>query len=92
MFNHVTVTYTDVSDTVQTSAASTQDQSIAKFGRREDLLTLDGLRQATAEARRDAYLLENAWPWARAVGMSANDKTTSKYLCADTRSPQTGGT
>jgi hypothetical protein len=70
MYNAVKITYIDDSDTVQTSSFSTQAQSIAAFGRREQLLTLDGYKQATAEQWRDSYLAENAWPVAKVIGSS----------------------
>lgn len=68
LFNHVTTTYIDETDTVQTSSAATNDQSIGQYGRREELLLLDGYPQAAAEGQRDTFLKENAWPWSRTVG------------------------
>jgi hypothetical protein len=68
MSNHVKSTYIDTADAIQTSSAATNDASIARYGRREELLTLDGYDQAASEALRDTFLKENAWPWARPVG------------------------
>jgi len=56
---------------VATTAYSTQDQSIARFGRKEDVLTLDNYPLATAEAYRATFLKENTWPWPRPMALGA---------------------
>jgi len=69
--NAVVVRYTDAStDSVTATAYSTQDQSIARYGRREEGVTLGKATAAAAAAQRDSYLKENAWPWPRPVSAS----------------------
>ena len=65
MYNHVRATYIDSNQAQQTTSAASQAQSIARYGRRENILSMDRFDQAPAEARRDAFLNINAWPWAR---------------------------
>lgn len=81
--NYVTTTYLDTAGEVQTSAAATNDESIARFGRKEEMLLLDGYEQAAAEARRDTYLKENGWTWPRVVGLGLGraDIQLSIALC-----------
>src|SRR3990167_5193621 len=68
LYNYVSVKYNDETDTNQDSTASSNAASIARYGRREELLLLDNYPQAAAEQQRDAFLKENAWPWPRGVG------------------------
>jgi hypothetical protein len=68
MVNDVGCTYIDAEDRVQVSARVTNAASIARYGRRQELLLLDGFSQQAAELRRDVFLREHAWPWARTVG------------------------
>ena len=79
--NYVTATYIDTTGDINTSAAAENEASIARYGRREELLTLDGYPQTASEKRRDTWLKENAWPWARPVGalrgMGANQLTVT---------------
>lgn len=67
--NYVKTTYLDTAGVAQESAAAVNDESIARYGRKEEMLLLDGFEQAAAEARRDTYLRENGWTWPRVVGM-----------------------
>lgn len=88
--NYVKATYTSGSSTA-TTAAATQDLSIARYGRKEELLSLDQLNSTTATALRDTYLAENAWPWARAQdrgrgGQASLDIIACGYIfCANWR-------
>lgn len=66
--NYVTATYINTIGDINTSTAAQNEASIARYGRREELLTLDGYPQTASEKRRDTWLKENAWPWARPVG------------------------
>lgn len=66
--NAVKALYTDETDTIQESAWATQAQSMAQYGRMEELIVMDGYPQATAEGRRDKVLAERAWPAARPMG------------------------
>jgi len=51
-------------------------QSMARYGRREQVLELDACPLATAIAKRDTTLATFAWPWSRAIG-STPDPATS---------------
>lgn len=81
--NHVKTTYLDTAGAAQESTAVTNDESIARFGRKEEMLLLDGVAQAAAEARRDTYLNENGWTWPRVVGMGLgrSDLQLTVALC-----------
>ena len=68
MFNYVGGTYIDNSGTTQTITPSSQSQSINYYGRKEEMLYLDGVSQTVAEAHRDTYLKENAWPHSVTIG------------------------
>lgn len=69
MYNHVRTDY-DNAGTPATTSAATNDESIARYGRREQILDLSDQAVAAANAYRDRYLLENAWPWARTSGVN----------------------
>jgi len=70
MYNHVWSMYNDDSDNVQTSSAVQGTASINRYGRREEVLYLDGYPTAAAESRRDTYLKEYQWPYPRVVGVN----------------------
>lgn len=70
--NHISATYINhLNDAVSTTTTAMDDQSIARYGRKEELLILDGFPLQAIEARRDTALAELAWPWSRAVGIRA---------------------
>ncbi len=73
--NYVTAAYTDEKDVARTSAAASLASSIARYGRREELLLMSGYPQTAAEARRDLALKENQWPTARMVGVERSPNT-----------------
>lgn len=60
-------------DDAGTVAWSTDTDSIARYGRRELLLPVNGLPTATVTAQRSGVLQENAWPWPRTVGFVKKD-------------------
>jgi len=70
LWNAVACTYQSGGE-VATSAYSTQAQSIARYGRREEVLTLDNYPVATAQAYRASFLAENCWPWPRPLAIGA---------------------
>ncbi|MDD5367454.1 MAG: hypothetical protein PHQ40_00350 [Anaerolineaceae bacterium] len=78
MANHVTAKYLDSAGVAATTAPVQSERSIAEYGRREELLLLDGFDAAAVEARRDTHLVENAWPWARTVGVGPGDPKIAK--------------
>lgn len=64
LYNYVTATYIDNADPpeTQTSGPAYTQQSIDRYGRKEELLSMDNHDQETAEARRDVFLKEFGWP------------------------------
>lgn len=83
MFNYVTATYIDSAGNVGTTTAASEAQSIARYERREELLSMDNFEQAEAEARRDLHLLRSAYPWSRPDSGVANvslDEIGGPYL------------
>lgn len=79
LVNYVKSTYIDptTNTTLETSVASVA-ASITKYTRKEDLLLLDGFPLASAEARRDTFLREHAWPVARTVGVGFGEDVGSR--------------
>jgi hypothetical protein len=66
--NAVKARYTDASTDVATETAFSSDaNSLARYGRYEQVLTLGKETAAAATAQRDTTLRESAWPWARPV-------------------------
>lgn len=83
--NHVRAEYTDGSSVRQITSAATNDESIGRFGRKEVILSALDFLQTPAEAYRDSYLSEGAWPIARTVGLNkmggaALDVTVAGYV------------
>lgn len=70
LYNHVVVDYTDTSGSPASTAAASNAQSIAVYGRREARPSLQNVSAGAAEARRDVYLKEYGWPYARTVGVN----------------------
>lgn len=70
MYNYVYGKTVDQAGTEYTITAASQAQSIARYGRREEYLLLNNQGQTEANNRRDTYLSENAWPWARVASIS----------------------
>jgi len=65
--NAVKAAYIDESNVAGETGWATDDRSIGLYGRKEEIITLDNASTTNAEALRDAYLLQNAWPWPRPV-------------------------
>lgn len=88
-YNHIFTTYINTDDPpkVVTSAAVQNSRSIDRFGRREQLLLLDGMPQTAAEAQRDRFLTMYAWPWSRPAAVNTrllNDETSLEVtVCGD---------
>jgi len=70
MANAVWARYISGIGVVAETSVATEDDSITRYGRKEEMISLDGFPQAAAEARRDTMLAEHAWPWARPLGVS----------------------
>lgn len=69
MANYVYAIFVDPNSSESDNTSSTENaKSMQWYGRREEILTLDGFDRTAAEAYRDTYLTENAWPTARPVG------------------------
>lgn len=66
--NYLTARYTDESGTQQTTAAASAAASVARYGRKDGLLLLDGYPAALVEGRRDTELGMLAWPTATTLG------------------------
>jgi hypothetical protein len=75
MFNYVTATYIDTDNNVQTSSPFTDNLSIERYGRREQLLTLDGYHQPAAEAYAESYKNEYAYPTARTINILGSGRS-----------------
>lgn len=70
MVNHVSGTYIDTDNEVQTLAAAYEQRSIDRYGRKEWRILRHNIAQTAAEALRTSILTENKWPWARTLGGS----------------------
>lgn len=70
MSNSVKVEYDDDEGDSQTTDAAEAAVSIGYFGRKEALITYDGIDATAAEAFRDRYLNENSWTYPRVVGVN----------------------
>lgn len=68
VWNAAKVVYTTEEATAET-AWFTNDTSIARYGRREYIIPLDGVTQATAEAEAQKTLIEAGEAWSRPVGV-----------------------
>ncbi len=70
MSNYVTVEYDDDEGEEQTTAAAENTDSSGWFGRKDALITYDGIGATAATAFRDRYLKENGLPYPRVVGVN----------------------
>lgn len=75
--NSVTVQYRDLDNARQTSAAATSAASIERYGQREEIVYIDGFDSTAAEAYRDTYLKEFAWPTSLTIGINLGDTSES---------------
>ena len=71
MANYISVYWVDPARVEHQTAVASQTQSIARYGRKEEIEWLDDMTQPAAEAQRDRMLAEHAWPWARPLSISA---------------------
>jgi len=68
--NYVKVEYVDDEGDDGSTAAAENTDSSGLFGRKEALLSYDGIGETAADAFRDRYLKENAYPYPRVVGVN----------------------
>jgi hypothetical protein len=68
LYNKVTTRYINEDNENITGTPASNATSIAKYSTREELLLLDGYTETAANTRRDTFLNEHCYPWARAVG------------------------
>lgn len=81
--NAVKARYTDATTDVATETAFGLDtNSIARYGRYEQALTLGKETAAAAVAQRDTTLKELAWPWARPVSATPNQSAATLLVRA----------
>lgn len=89
MSNYIKVEYLDDEGENNYTAIAQNTESSAYFGRREALITYDGIGSTAADAFRDRYLKENAYPYPFVVGMDPtygledfdNPETSLKVDC-----------
>ena len=72
MSNYVTVEYLDNKGANHFTTAGQNAEALAFFGRKEALLTYDGIGTTAADAYRDRYLNEYGYPYPRVVGINPN--------------------
>jgi hypothetical protein len=80
MANAVNAHYTDTTGTLGVTALAQSAQSIKQYGQREEMLLLDSFPLAAAQARRDRYLTENQWPYARTTGAGVGSASDAKLV------------
>lgn len=68
--NYVKVEYNDDEGDEQTTTVAENTESSGMFGRKEAVITYDGIGDTAADAFRDRYLKENAHPYPRVVGVN----------------------
>ena len=76
--------YIDGNNEQKETAFSTNDESIALYGRREEVLSFEGLPEDTAELRRDKYIRQNAWPLSKPQRLEVgrrNDTFLKMTMC-----------
>jgi len=56
--------------------------SIARYGRKEEILHYDNCPLDTSEAGRDTFQREHLWPWPRPVGATAPGEAVLDVQCA----------
>lgn len=85
MYNYVYGKYTTTAGATNDLAAASNANSIARYGRREEYLLINGVAQTPAQARRDVFLKEHAWPWPRVTSVQPvqerGQATLSIMLC-----------
>jgi len=76
MANYISVYYVDPARVEHQTAWASQAQSIARYGRKEEIDWLDDMTAPAAVAQRDRMLAEMAWPWARPLSISTPGEVT----------------
>lgn len=78
LWNAIKTIYTDTDGNEQETSWYTNATSIARYGRREYIITMDEVTAAQAEAEAQSMLVETADPWPRllAVGRNIEDGLT----------------
>jgi len=69
--NRVRVDYTGTGGAGASTSWATVSESVSRYGQKDEILSMSGGRYvaATANSRRDTYLAERGWPWARTVAV-----------------------
>ena len=70
MYNYVRCSYIDNNGISQMTGAQTDSASIARYGRRENIVTLEGYNTTSATQYAATALKNTAYPWARPSGMA----------------------
>lgn len=80
--NYVYATYVTTDDPPQvvTSSAAQNALSVARYGRKEQLLLLDSYPQTAAEAKRDTYLTDHAWSYSIPVDVNLDRPLGDTYI------------
>ena len=82
MSNYISIYWVDPARVEHQTSWASNDQSIARHGRKEEIDWLDDMTQPAAEAQRDRMVNELAWPWARPVSVStAGDTILTVTAC-----------
>ena len=76
LYDHVMVKYTDENGKPKNGTPVYNQKSIDRYGRREEIIPLDGFPTASAEGAQATFLKENSWPWARGVGNNITKEPT----------------
>jgi len=84
MSNYAIVNYTDVDSGQQaeTSAGQAAD-SVTRYGRKENRVTVTNVTVTEANAQRDTAVKRNAWPWARpvSIGRGSGQASLAVTVC-----------
>lgn len=81
MANRVRCTYLDPNGEIQESAWVDLDESVQRYGQKDEIVAMDNLPQPAAEALRDRIMLENGWPWPRPVGQRPSPESYLEVTC-----------
>jgi len=80
LYNYVYGKYVEPNGASHDLTAASNSDSITRYGRREEYLLINGVKQSPAEARRDTFLKENAWPWARVASVNVVTEANQAVL------------
>lgn len=79
--NAVRARYIDQNDAEQLTSWYTDAASIATYGRIEEIIYLDGVITATAEAEAQTHLKKSAWPVPEVVSLKDNQDLKLEVTC-----------